>query len=145
MLTWIWQIIRDFLARFRGGPGRMNAWIVETIGKEIQMDPEILPVRRLFNVEKDRVRIAPTVKDRNGNEQPYSGPPPAWSSSNTEALGLDVAPDGLSAYVLTPLDNGEGVITVTASGVRDLQMPYFYAPKEPGAMNPTFGDPESDA
>ena len=101
-----------------------------------------LPPIKMFDVEKILLAVSPVAADGTVDETVSV----EWSSSNPEAVQIEVIPDtnGRQVWALTPLDSGSSNISVTAKGYDTDEVMIEYLPFVPGKLNMSAGTPVSD-
>lgn len=99
------------------------------------------PPLNLSATEKVTLSVAPV--DTSG--QPVTGVP-QWSTSDTTALPITPAADGLTCEVGTPNESGSGTVTVSMPGtnVRTSDILITYTAPVEGEMNLSAGVPVQD-
>lgn len=117
-----------------------------------------VPVPKLLDTEKIMLSVMPRKAD--GHVDVAASV--SWISSDPAQVGLDVGvdpfvfhdpqfnedvtcPGAFNAFALTPLSEGNAVVTASAVGYESADFgPIIYAPGVPRSLNASVGGPVSD-
>jgi len=97
------------------------------------------PALNLSATQRVTLSAAPTMPDGTAAPGPH-----VWSTSDSAALPIEPASDGLTCDVLTPNDSGTGTITFTSPGVRTAYIKITYTAPVEGSANLSAGLPTED-
>ena len=99
---------------------------------------ELPPISMQSN---NKVQLSATLLKPDGSEDTTTQL--SWSSSDP-SVGLEVSDDTKSAWVTTPAESGDAIITVSAHNYESDTIHVTYTPFVPGKINLTVGTPVED-